>query len=201
MSLKEKLKNIKESIFEFNYLIDCHINKDYEFEANLENHPLGNQNIYRLRYMNYHRTGTFNMSHENNIEVVDCPLDLFMLPDNMSRNDAFKILSYLKDYIERDLNLEKCLSKSILELNNFLNIKKLGFKKVNRNNISDENDIIDLFTITGRQLLFKNSKYYSKYFEWYTPNVTFEEIYSIYKKCDIDLYDSKSVKEKTKILK
>ena len=49
--------------------------------------------------------------------------------------------------------------------------------------------------------MFKNSKYYSKYFEWYTPNVTFEEIYSIYKKCDIDLYDLKSVKEKTKILK
>ena len=78
---------------------------------------------------------------------------------------------------------------------------KLGFKKLDRNNIPDENDIIDLFTITGRQLLFKNSKYYSKYFEWYTPNVTFEEIYSIYKKCDIDLYDLKSVKEKTKTLK
>jgi len=38
-------------------------------------------------------------------------------------------------------------------------------------------------------LLFKNSKYYSKYFEWYIEGVTFEEVEAIYKKSNIEFSD------------
>lgn len=57
-------------------------------------------------------------------------------------------------------------------------------------NLNDDSpEVIDLFTITGRILLFKKSKQYQKYFEWYTEGVTFDEVKSIYDKCGIEFYD------------
>ena len=104
----------------------------------------------------------------------------------MTRENSFKVLSYLTDFIEKQLNLEPCSFKSVANLNEVLNIERLGFKKLK--NINDE-DIINLYTVTGRQLLFKKSEHYKNYFEWYTENVTFDEVKNIYSKCDIDFYD------------
>jgi len=50
MNLREKLENLKNKISNYKEL-----NRDFEFYADLDNHTLGNQNIYRLRYINYHR--------------------------------------------------------------------------------------------------------------------------------------------------
>lgn len=38
----------------------------------------------------------------------------------------------------------------------------------------------------GRVLLFKQSKQYKKYFEWYTEGVTFKKVKEIYSKSGID---------------
>ena len=183
MSLKENLEKLKSKISDLSQTT----NKNYEFEAELEDHQIGNQNIYRLHYVNYHRIGEQYGKTDNNIGVIDWPFKPFMLPDGMSREDGFKVLSYLTDYIEKKLNLSPCSYKSVSNLNNVLDLERLGFKRVNTD--VNDNDIIDLFTVSGRLLLFKNSKNYQKYFECYTENITLDEIKSIYDKCGINFYD------------
>ena len=154
-----------------------------EFKANLKNHPLGNQNIYRLHYILYYRT----QDDTDAFRTIDYPFEPFELPNGMSREDAFKVLSYLTNDIERKKNLEPCSYQSVSSLNEILNLQRLGFKKIGKN--CDEKDIIDLFTISGRVLLFKESHYYSSYFEWYSENVTLTEVKNIYKKINIEFYD------------
>lgn len=182
MSFKEKLEaKIYDS--------SLPVNRDYEFEAELENHQLGNQNIYRLYYINYHRIGEDYGGSDNNIGVINWPFEPFMLPKGMSREDGFKVLSYLTDFIEKQQNLIPCSHESVAKLNSVLDLERLGFKRIDANIHVNDSDIIDLFTVTGRLLLFKNSSHYQKYFEWYTEGITFDEIKAIYDKCDIEFYD------------
>lgn len=163
-------------------------NRDYEFEAELEDHAIGNYNVYRLTYINYHRIGEgYRPIAEDNIGVIDWPFQPFMLPDGMSRTDAFKVISYLTSYIERVLKLEEGSKKSVSCVNNALDLERLGFKKVDG---IKEDEIIDLFTVTGRILLFKTKDpRYSKYFDWYTENVTLNEVQTIYANCGMNFYD------------
>ena len=183
MGLKEKLEKLKIKVSD----LSLSTNKDYEFEADLEDHQLGNQNIYRLYYIDYHRIGEGYGRTSNNVGVIDWPFKPFMFPNGMSREDGFKVLSYLTDFIEKQLNLTPCSYKSVSTLNSVLDLERLGFKRINAD-INDD-DIIDLFTVSGRLLLFKNSKYYQKYFEWYTEGITYDEVKAIYDKCGIEFYD------------
>lgn len=171
------------------------INRDYEFEAELEDHQLRESNIYRLCYINYHRINENYGQRENNIGVIIWPFKPFMLPDGMSREDSFKVLSYLTDFIEKELNLDECSLKSVSVLDNVLNIERLGFKKLDVPLDINYTDIIDLFTVTGRLQLFKKSPYYQKYFEWYTENITLNEITNIYSKCGIEFYDLENIND------
>lgn len=176
------------------------INRDYEFDANLENHPIGNQNIYRLYYINYHRINEVCSKDSNNIGVIDIPYKPFMLPKNMNREDGFKVLSYLTDYIERVLELEPFSWESVKILNQVIDLERLGFTRVNIDGNSNLDSILDLYTVSGRLLLFKKSKHYSRYFEWYTKGVTFEEVKSIYESIGIEFYDLNVVEKETKRL-
>lgn len=184
MNLKKKLEDLKNKISNYKEL-----NRDSEFYADLDNHTLGNQNIYRLRYINYHRIGESYGMGPGNVGVINWPFKPFLLPKGMSRDDAFKVLSYLTDYIEGNLGIEECSRKSVELLEKTLDLERLDFRRLNISTDKIEEDIIDLFTVTGRLLLFKNSKYYSKYFEWYTEGVTFEEVEAIYKKSNIKFSD------------
>jgi len=185
MSFIESLEQLKIKISNSS----IPINRDYEFETELEDHQLGNQNIYRLYYINYHRIGDYHEKMANNIGSMDYPFKPFMLPDGMNREDGFKVLSYLTDFIEKKQNLKPCSYSSVAILDSVLDLERLGFKRVNADVHIHESDMIDLFTVSGRLLLFKNSRHYSKYFEWYTENITFDEVKEIYKKCNMEFYD------------
>lgn len=52
-------------------------NRDYEFEADLENHPLGNQIMYKLHYVDYHRFGEGYGIESNNVGSMIFSLNLF----------------------------------------------------------------------------------------------------------------------------
>lgn len=185
MKLKEKLQELRNDLHHAVLR-----NRDYEFDAELENHPLGNQNIYRLYFIDYHRIGeNYGMNRPNNIGIINWPFKPFMLPEGMSRDDAFKVLSYLNDFIEKDANLEPCSYKSVAALDKVIDLERLGFKRLDMNLDDDSDEVIDLFTIKGRVLLFKQSKQYKKYFEWYTEGVTFKKVKEIYSKSGIDFYD------------
>ena len=148
--------------------------KNFEFDAELEDHKI-------------------DYNSKTNIEVVDCPYKPFKLPGGMTKEDAFKVLSYLTDYIEKDNNIAPASFKSVRILDDVLNIERLGFERIDTNLSSDSSDVINLFTISGRIRLFKKHNLYSKYFEWYKEGVTKEDVVQIYKNCNVEFYDLEKV--------
>lgn len=179
------------------------VSRDFEFDASLEDHPIGEQNIYRLYYVNFHRNDEYYSRRDNNISIIDWPCKPFMLPKEMTREEGFKVLSYLTDFIEKRDDVEPCSLKSVMILDGVLDLERFGFTRVKEN---DENKILNLFTVSGRLLLFKKSELYPKYFEWYVENVTLEEVTSIYAKYnmefrDIVWLDNQNDKGHSKVLK
>lgn len=143
--------------------------KTYEKRIKLENHNVPDTPYYRICCYNQVDSG---------FELY--PLDVFELPNNMSKEDAFKVLSYYFDLLEKDSsNLEKSIY-----LNKLLNIPENMFR-VNHSQLLKSKDVTDLFVINNGKSEFKNTEYYSKYFEWYTPNVTHEEVKGIFSKYNI----------------
>ena len=182
MNTKEKLIEFKEKLLQLN----IPISRDFEFDAELEDHPIGNQNIYRLYYINYHRIGEGYGHRKNNIGIINWRFNPFILPKEMTREEGFKVLSYLTDFIEKREDTEPCSFKSVSTLDGVLNLERFGFTRVEE---KDESKILNLFTVDGRLLLFKRSNLYSKYFEWYVENVTKEEVESIYAKHNMEFRD------------
>ena len=199
MSLKEKLLELKERLLSK----EVPVPRALEFYATLEDHPIGSQDIYRLYFVNYHRIGESYGRQDNNVGMINWPCKPFMFPEGMSREEGFKVLSYLTDFIEKREDTEPCSLKSVRTLDGVLDLERFGFKRVKED---DENKILNLFTVSGRLLLFKRSNLYSKYFEWYVENVTLEDVTNIYAKYnmefrDIVWLDNQNDKGHSKVLK
>lgn len=182
MNLKEKLLELKKMLSSK----EVPVPRALEFDATLEDHFVGNQDIYRLYFVNYHRIGESYGRQDNNVGMINWPCNPFMFPEGMSREEGFKVLSYLTDFIEKREDIEPCSLKSVRTLDGVLDLERFGFKRVKED---DENKILNLFTVSGRLLLFKRSKLYSKYFEWYVENVTLEEVTNIYAKYNMEFRD------------
>ena len=118
--------------------------------------------------------------------MIDYPLRHFKLPEGMSREDGFKVLSYLTDNIEKQKDVEPFSLKSTITLDKVLDLERFGFIRIEE---TDEDKILNLFTVTGRLLLFQKSKLYSKYFEWYTEGVTKREVQKIYANLGLEFKD------------
>lgn len=188
MDIKDKLTKLKKDLFGL-----ISINRDYEFEATLEDHPIGNQNIYRLYYVNFHRIGeSFRFPESNNIGMIYWPCKPFMFPNGMTREEGFKVLSYLTDFIEKREDTEPCSLKSVRTLDGVLDLERFGFTRIDE---KDEDKILNLFTVSGRLLLFKKSELYPKYFEWYSEGITLEEVENIYNKYNMEFEDIKWLDE------
>lgn len=141
--------------------------------------------IYRLHHIEY-----LDIRHGSSGKATamrDYISKPFILPEGMSKEDAFKVLSYFTDYLESNLGIEEGSLHGVTSLSKVLDLERFGFKRVK----CDNNDIRikDLFTIYGSIERFRKSKYRSRYFEWYTENVTREEVESIYNKIGMDFSD------------
>ncbi|MBQ8299016.1 MAG: hypothetical protein IJX99_03985 [Clostridia bacterium] len=161
-------------------------NRNYEFDAKLEDHPVGNQDIYRLHYVHYHRIQEYDGCTDNNVGVINWWCRPFKMPAGMTRDEGFKVLSYLTDFIEKRPDIDPCSWKSVRTLDSVLNLERFDFTRVDE---KDENKILDLFSVGGRILLFKKSEHYPRYFEWYVQNVSFDEVHSIYESCGMEFKD------------
>lgn len=180
MNIKELLINLKEALS---------INRNYEFNAEFENHEVGNGDNYRLYYMDYRRAGEGYREEKNNLHITDWPFKPFKFPNGMTREDGFKVLSYLTDYIERELNIGECTLRSVCTLDDVISLERLGFTRVSVDKREMLEKVIDLYTVNGRILLFKQSAHYPRYIEWYTEGVTLEEVQAIYDKIGMEFYD------------
>ncbi len=161
-------------------------NRDYEFDAEFEDHPIGKGDIYRLYYVNYHRIREYPGRTDDNIGLIHWHGKPFKMPKGMSREDGFKVLSYLADFIEKRPEVMKCSLKSVSTLETILDLERFGFTRESTTNTN----VIDLFTVDGRLLLFKKlSDFYKDYFNWYTANVSRSEVVAIYKKCGLEFSD------------
>lgn len=182
MSLKDKLNKLRESLVNLGVVGS----RDYEFNGVFEDHPIGNQDTYRLYYVDYHRINEYNGCDKNNIGMIDYPLKPFKFPEGMSREDGFKVLSYLTDDIEKQPDVGPYSLKAVRTLDKVLDLERFGFTRVEE---PDEDKILNLFTVTGRLLLFQKSKLYSKYFEWYTEGVSRREVQKIYANLGLEFKD------------
>lgn len=182
MSLKDKLSKLRESLVNLGVVGS----RDYEFNGVFEDHPIGNQDTYRLYYVDYHRINEYNGCDKNNIGMIDYPLKPFKFPEGMSREDGFKVLSYLTDDIEKQPDVGPYSLKAVRTLDKVLDLERFGFTRVEE---SDEEKILNLFTVTGRLLLFQKSKLYPKYFEWYTEGVSRREVERIYANLGLEFKD------------
>ena len=182
MSLKDKLSKLRESLVNLGVVGS----RDYEFNGVFEDHPIGNQDTYRLYYVDYHRINEYNGCDKNNIGMIDYPLKPFKFPEGMSREDGFKVLSYLTDDIEKQPDVGPYSLKAVRTLDKVLDLERFGFTRVEE---SDEEKILNLFTVTGRLLLFQKSKLYTKYFEWYTEGISRREVERIYANLGLEFKD------------
>ena len=194
MNFKDKVKAFFNEFKE-----EITYNEQADFNATFEDHELGKQKYYRLHYINYH-----NINRDpNHMGMIDCLYKPFEFLEGMSRADGFKVLSYLMDYIEQRDDVYKASWKSVEILDAVISLERFGFKRLAF--IPNEEEVIDLFIIDGRIRRFKNSKYYIKYFNWYTSNIMKSEVEAIYQKCSLVFSDiiwlDKHDKEEVKQLK
>lgn len=149
MKLKTMLITIKE------ILISC---------PNLKKEKIDNE-VYRLYFLNF---PTAKSKIKTNI---DLPLSCFKLPENMTRQEAFMLLSYIKDLVEKEY------PKYLNELQKAILVDSLldtfGFKILQENNFDN---VINLFIVSGDRKKFAKSIYYSKYIDWYVEKVIYDEV-------------------------
>lgn len=152
----------------------------------------------------------FNRYAEGEIKVgqthgISSP---FYLPRGMTIEDACKVVSYLSEKVEKEFNYEPASEDSVAmvskKLRDFGFDKKEGcphghfhavgkyplFSKIKSSfEACDEiESVVDLFSVGGDFKVFKKTELHDRYFDWFTPNVTEQEIIDIYKKINKEDY-------------
>lgn len=64
--------------------------RNFEFDAELEDHKIDDKDLYRLYFMEFNRIG-LPYNSKANIEVVDYPYKPFKLPSGMTKEDVVQI--------------------------------------------------------------------------------------------------------------
>lgn len=171
MNVKKVLQGIRDAIV-----------PEESYEVPFENHDIGDARIFKLHYVNHYKRGDFG-----GYGLVDWPLKPFAIPDGMSKEDAFKVLSYLTDFIEQKMGAQECSFQSVKLLDEVISLERFGFRRIDEK--LEHPTAYSLYTVAGRQLLFKRSRYYDTYFEWYHEGVTREEVNAIYQSIGMDFED------------
>ena len=127
----------------------------------------------------------------------------FKIPEGMTMQEAYKVISYISELVERTYNKEPASSDSVAltsyTLGNYGFEKIDGYQKgyshsteeyTGRGKVIRETTIpatMDLYTVGGDFSQFKKSNLYSKYFNWFTENVSIEEVQAIYDRLGLQL--------------
>ena len=133
----------------------------------------------------------------------------YILPENMSIENACKVVSYLSELVEQKNKLEPACPRSVSLVDNEL--ERYGFIRIKdswsgyihstcyytsraiellptlQRVYNQGNGVVDLFSIGGDFKLFKRTNLYNRYFEWFTSGITKDEIKDIYSQIGMDL--------------
>lgn len=164
------------------------------------NHEANNK--IRLFYISLERFSRYNGLKLFLGTTVDAST-VYKLPEGMTKEDAYKVISYLSETIEKENNIEPASRESMQEVAKIL--PKFGFKELSGssktkanhyhsvssgnpyyNKIADGIEEVfgsfatPLYTIGGDVKEFEKSDLYKDYFDWFTPNVSYEEVKQIY---------------------
>lgn len=153
--------------------------------------------LYYVAFEQFKRYGTNNLCIGQTYGISSP----FVLPKDMSLEDACKVVSFLSDKVEKENDLEPACAKSVAIVSNIL--EKYGFEKIEKREkgyfhtvteydpfhkiksglpVCDKmSGIVDLFSIGGDFKLFKKSDLHKRYFDWYSKGITQEQITDIYK--------------------
>lgn len=149
-----------------------------EYDVKLNNHNPENKKIYRFHYISYYKSSTCKKICWNNWKCAP-----FVLPDKMEREEACKVLSYFADQVVKETNVDIDSLPLVMIIDSMIDSELFGFKHIDE---TVDDDVVDLFVISGRKLYFKDSCDYQKYFNWYIPHVNEDEIKGIYSRVEID---------------
>lgn len=142
----------------------------------------------------------------------------FKAPIGMNLKDACKVVSYLSELVEKDGAVEEASELSVQIVGAYL--RALGFDKEDENDVDYKHrhavsfdtkgalnlenskllpyEILgttDLFTVGGDIKVFEQSSLMDRYFEWFTPGVTEEEVRQIYASIGKDLDKTFTIEE------
>jgi len=119
--------------------------------------------LFSLHYVEIH-------GRNSNLKTHNATSDTFMYPDEITKEEAHKLISYVIKNSSDDGNITyKSVSKTSRQL------EDMGFIRIPY----CYNHSTELFIVEGDKELFKKSRYNDLYFDWYTEDYTEEEIESI----------------------
>ncbi len=132
----------------------------------------------------------------------------FKLPEGMTLQEAYRVVSYISELVEREYHKEPASNNSVALTSNMLDdygfVKQEGHPHGYSHTTGDYSrrgkyiepvpaiETVDLFTVGGDFNEFKKSNLYKQYFEWFTEGVTFEEIQKLYSRLGLELPADKS---------
>ena len=104
---------------------------------------------------------------------INATSDCYMYPDEISREDALKLISYIVKSTKDELKEKEISLKTVAVASRKLD--SYGFVRIPYcYSPTDE-----LYVVNGDREVFKKSKHNYMYFDWYTEDYTMEEIDSI----------------------
>lgn len=172
----------------------------------IKQNRMKNADIYRLHYIYFSYFG-----HDYGHDLMECHntvMQGFKLPNEMDMKDAFLIISYLTDIVERVFSIQEASSMSVIMTDKFLSY--FGFQRIETNtykiyeaepatilNVARKawhihaksilrDDIIDLYTVNDGTGLFGRTIFGKEYVDWYIKNVTEAEVKYILSKLNLE---------------
>lgn len=158
----------------------------------LRDHRVKDYPHFRLHFMKFTKVASYYGPTFD--EVYDYVFTTYSAPKGMSKNDMYKVVSYVYDLALQEN--EDILNKQSVKATNKA-LATIGFKPANLD--EDYDGITDLYLVAGDLKRFKRSSEYKQYFNWYVEGVTKQEVEAIYNGLGLTFKDILTTQNKTNI--
>lgn len=149
--------------------------------------------VFRLRYLEYEKVG--NLKKVSLKEKCNFSFIKFVLPEGMSEEEAFKVISFIHEMVTKKYGLSKFGLASVRATDEMLN--SFHFSRLHD---AKETPCVDLLTLDNNsKCFFKDLDAFEKRYNWFVPDVKKEEVENIYSSLGLalpNLEPPKKVEEK-----